>query len=44
MVAKIIKAAFRFDIANLFSIQNVEPVADFVILVTPGRELNGVWS
>lgn len=44
VVKKIFKAALRFDIDNLFSIQNVEPVGDLDILVTPGRELNGLRS
>lgn len=44
MAVKIIKASLRPDIVNLFSIQNIEPVADFDILVTSGTELNGVSS
>lgn len=42
VVEKIFKAALGFDIDNLFSIQNVEPVGDLDILVTLGRELNGL--
>lgn len=42
MAEKIFKAALRFHTDNLCSIQNVEPVGDLDILVTPGRELNGL--
>lgn len=42
VVEKIFKAALRFDIDNLFSIQNVEAVGEFDILVTLGREENGL--
>lgn len=42
VVEKIFKAALRFDIDNLFSIQNLESVGDSDILIPLGREQNGL--